>query len=380
MKIGIIGGGVAGLFTAYHLVRAGQEVVLFDSGKCGEGCSWDAAGMLAPINELEFQELELLQAGVASRAMYEGVDKELGGIGLLRHGTFEVALVPDDEGYLRRLYEFQKEQGLPVEWVPGPRIKELDHFLNRNLPCAIWSPADWQVDNHLLVKQLVRYILTKGGDVCENEAVVSWENVGEDRIEIRTNGGKEFPRGSDANGNQPEIRKTYQVDRLVVAAGLGQFSQNSLPYKIYPVRGEMISLKTPDFRFLEKTVRIRNSVLGNAYIVPKPGRILIGSTSEEKGMDASNTAGGILDILRKSYAAVPGIYELDVLDTWAGLRPSTLNRLPICDREGDSPVYHLNGLYRHGILLSPLLGKAMTELILHGRRLPEVENFRLGTH
>ncbi len=62
MKIGIIGGGVAGLFSAWYLSKAGQEVILWDKGECGHGCSWDAAGMLAPINELEFQELPLLRA------------------------------------------------------------------------------------------------------------------------------------------------------------------------------------------------------------------------------------------------------------------------------------------------------------------------------
>ncbi len=370
MKIGIIGGGVAGLFTAYHLVRTGQEVILFDAGRCGHGCSWDAAGMLAPINELEFQELPLLRAGVASRALYEGVEQELGDIGLVRNGTLEVALVPDDEGYLRRLHAFQLEQGLPVEWVPGHKIQEYDSFLNRNLPCAIWSPADWQVDNRKLVVKLVEYLRERGAVIYEEEAVQSWEVIENTAA-----------KSSEVTGNTAvelqTSRRTCQVDRLVVAAGLGKFAKNKLPYKIYPVRGEMISLQVPDSPFLEKTVRIRNSVLGNAYLVPKSDRILIGATSEEKGLDASNTAGGMLDILRKCYAAVPGIYELNVLESWAGLRPSTLNRLPICDREGESPVFHLNGLYRHGILLSPLLGKAMAELILTGKRLPETAHFRI---
>ena len=105
MKIGIVGGGVAGLFTAWYLRKAGQEVHLFEKGECGRGCSWDAAGMLAPVNELEFQELPLLRAGVASRNSYLEVERELGDIGLDRSGTLEVGLTQDEEGYLRRLYE-----------------------------------------------------------------------------------------------------------------------------------------------------------------------------------------------------------------------------------------------------------------------------------
>jgi len=357
-KIGIIGGGIAGLFTAYYLTQSGAAVTLFEKGECGHGCTWNAAGMLAPINELEFQELPLLRAGVASRSLYPAVESVLGDIGLQRSGTLEVALVGDDEGYLRRLYEFQLEHGLQVEWVPGHQLQSHAPLVSRNLACGIWSPADWQVDNRLLSAKLVAYVREKGNVVHENCNVKGW---------FREKGAIKV-----------ETDSTVKLfDQLVVSPGLGEFPPGMLPYKVYPVRGEMVALKPPAFPFLEKTVRIRTQILGNAYIVPKAGRILLGSTSEEKGHAPVNTAGGLLDILRKCYAAVPGIYELDVLDTWAGLRPSTLNRLPICDREGDLPIYHLNGLYRHGILLGPLLGQAMSELVLHDRRMSEVEAFKL---
>lgn len=357
-KIGIIGGGIAGLFTAYYLTQVGEQVTLLEKGSCGHGCTWNAAGMLAPINELEFQELALLQAGVASQSLYAGIEAVLGDIGLIRAGTLEVALQGDDEGYLRRLFDFQIEHGLPVEWVPGHQLQSHAPILSRNLACGIWSPADWQVDNRILAGKLVAYLQENGAVIKENCLVKGWSE-GKGAIRVETDQGVEL------------------FDQLVVSPGLGAFAENQLPYKVYPVRGEMLALQPPPFPFIEKTVRIRSQVLGNAYIVPKAGRILLGSTSEEQGHVPTNTAGGLLDILRKCYAAVPGIYELDVLDTWAGLRPSTLNRLPICDREGDTSIYHLNGLHRHGILLGPLLGQAMATLLLHDRRLPEVESFTL---
>ena len=58
-----------------------------------------------------------------------------------------------------------------------------------------------------------------------------------------------------------------------------------------------------------------------------------------------------------------GLYDLDILEIGAGLRPATLDRLPMIGKEQGREVYHLNGLYRHGILLSPLMGKAMADLV-----------------
>lgn len=360
MKIGIVGGGVAGLFTAWHLGKAGEEVHLFEQGRIGQGCSWDAAGMLAPVNELEFQELALLRAGVASREIYKAIGPDLGDIGLEEAGTLEIGLSKDDEGYLRRLFDFQQSNGLPVKWLRSHEVQDYEPFASRNIPFAIWSPEDIQVDNRKLIPQLAKENLAMGMQLFEQEEVVSWNINESGKVELRTKA------------------RTETFDALVVAVGTGKIEGLKLPYAIYPVRGEMLSLLPPEGDFLQKTIRIRNKTLGNAYVVPKAGRILCGSTSEEQGRAAWNTAGGLLDILRKCYAAVPGIYELQVAEQWAGLRPSTLSRQPIIDREPDRPIYHINGLYRHGILLSPLAGKAIATLMLENHRLPEIEEFRIG--
>ncbi|MEM7039287.1 MAG: FAD-dependent oxidoreductase, partial [Bacteroidota bacterium] len=300
MKVNIIGGGMAGLFTAWYLLRAGQDVVLIDKGECGGGATHDAAGMLAPVNEIEFTELELLHAGLKSRDMYPDVAAELGDIGLDRNGTLEIGLTGDDGRYLKRLFDFQKEQGLPVEWLTGPNVRSAESFLSHKIPSAIWSPEDIRVDNRLLAQQLRRDCLARGMELHEHETALGWQRDSSGEVGVET------------------PSKMLWADALVVACGTGTFEKSPLPYRIYPVRGEMVALTPPQLPFLEKTIRIRNTVLGNAYIVPKRDRILLGSTSEEKGPHPVNSAGGLLDILRKCYAAVPGVYELDVQATWAG--------------------------------------------------------------
>lgn len=354
--IAVIGAGVAGLFTAWYLMRSGASVTVFDKGQPGQGCTSKAAGMLAPINELEFQELELLHAGLASRKLYDEVEQLLGPIGLVRTGTIETGLTADDSGYLKRLFEFQVEQQLPVEWLTGAQLREREPFLSAGLQAGIWSPQDVQVDQLLLVDKLVADLRARGCVFQLLTEVLSAESIN-GQMEVKWGGG------------------SLRCDKVVFATGVQQGGR--LPFRVYPVRGEMISLQPPASPFLTHTVRIRSKVLGPAYIVPKADRILIGSTSEEKGFESLNTAGGLLDILRKVYAAVPGLYELPVKETWSGLRPATLSRMPVIDREGQHNIYHVNGLFRHGILLGPLAGKAAAELILHGIRMKEIESFRM---
>lgn len=354
-NVGIVGGGVAGLFTAWFLAKKGHRVTVMEAGRVGQGCTRMAAGMLAPINELEFGELELLRAGIASRDLYREIESELGDIGLIKAGTLEVALEKDDVGYLERLFEYQQANGLRVKWLRGTEIQDQEPWLSRHIPAAIWSPEDIQLDNRKLPARLKDAIIAMGGRVLENTRILDWEGKGIVRV-----WGEKFDESFDS---------------IVITIGVPRELASKLPYTIYPVKGEMLALEPPIGEFLIHTIRVRNKTLGNGYVVPKEGRILIGSTSEEKGLDDRNSAGGVLDILRRGYAAVPGIYELPILETWAGLRPSSLSRQPIIGKENGSEIYHLNGLYRHGILLSPICGKAMAELISNQYILPEVASF-----
>lgn len=363
MRIAVVGAGSAGLFSAWYLSRMApeHEIVLFDKSEPGKATTWKAAGMLAPIHELEFQELELLYAGIASRNLYlNEVAPYFGEIGLRQTGTLQIGLNQDDLSYLKRLFEFQQSHGLDVQWLKGPEIQELEPFVSRHISQAVFSKSDTQVDHHLLVTKLLAHLRENGVQIKSGVEIESYSILSAEEVELHFGGNQE------------------KFDRVLFATGIPSNKiAAQLPYKIYPVRGEMIALEAFNQQAPETIVRIFSKVLGNGYVVPKQGRILIGSTSEEMGFEMHNTAGGMLDILRKSYAAVPCIYEMKVLETWAGLRPATLNRLPILDKEKGTQVYHLNGLYRHGILLGPLLGKSAALLMLGMEGLEQTKAFIL---
>lgn len=362
MKIAVVGAGSAGLFAAWYLQRMAPdaELHIFDAAAPGQGTTRAAAGMLAPVNELEFQELNLLHAGRASlRCYHDDIVPALGEIGLRTNGTLEVPMQADDVGYLKRLYDFQAAQGLPVEWLQGQDIQAAEPLVAPGIRHAILSRQDVQVDQWLLCARLLNALTGAGAHVHAHTPLRAWEFVG-DQVLLEVGEGKVL------------------FDKVLLALGVpGQDIAPRLPYKIYPIKGEMLSLLPSAQQPLRMTVRMRSTVWGSGYVVPKGDRVLCGSTSEEKGLRPFNTAGGLLDILRKAYAIVPGIYEMEIQEIWSGLRPATLDRLPVLGQEPGRPLYHLNGLYRHGILLGPLLGKAAAHLLLRDERLPEVADFGL---
>jgi glycine oxidase len=344
----IIGAGIAGLSSAYFLAKAGRSVTLVDKGPVEASATWAAAGMLAPVHELEFTEVDLLAASLHSKAMFEEWERELGDIGLQRSGMLEIALLPEDVPYLERQFSFQRQQGLRVEWLKGSALQQYEPELSQRIPAAIYAPEDYHVDNRLLAMRLQEALQAKGAEWI-TAAAQDWSPLpGNQGIVLATDQGE------------------LQCDSLIWASGASSSAAGNYPEKVYPVKGQSLSLITPQSGLLRRPVRIRNRAYGNAYLVPKADRIVLGATSEEMGYDTSVTAGGLLDLLRKAYAAVPAVYDLAVGETYAGLRPATISRQPLVEAHPEATVYYVNGLYRHGILLSPLIGQSLTKLVQQG--------------
>lgn len=345
-EIIIVGGGIAGLSAAWWLQEKGFGIRVIEKQECGMATSRIAAGMLAPVHELEFTELEILKAGLESLEIYNHWESELGDIGLNRTGTIEVASSAEDIPYLKRQFEFQREQGQSVFWLDQRSLIEKEPMLAGTVPCGIFAPGDIQVENRILLPKLREALLRRGGVINEFTEFVSWDESNSIAL-IKDNKGDE---------------EKIPAQCIVLATGVASGLVPNHP-EIIPVKGEMIALEPNSSFPLKHVIRIRNRRLGNAYVVPKRFTILAGSSSEHKGYDTSNTLGGVMDIMRKCYQVLPGLYELKIQEIYAGLRPASLDHLPKISTILPGSVYCLNGLYRHGILLGPWAGRELAEMI-----------------
>ena len=370
-KVIIIGGGVIGLGIGWQLAKMGCAVTIYERDRAGRAASWAAAGMLAPLSEVHFEEQELLQLGSMSLRLYPEWVEELEAdsrmsVGYKTEGTLIVGIDRDDAQLLQHLYESQKLLDLRVEWLDGAAAREIEPLLSPKITAAISSEDDHQVDNRLMVKALITAYQKAGGTLFENIPV--------EKIELREGQAK----GVWVKG------ALHDADVVVLAAGcwsneIGGLPENVTP-PIRPVKGQMLALKMESSVALQKVIRTpRAKYATDVYLVPKNnGRLVIGATSEEMGFDTQLTAGGLFELLRGAWEAVPGIYELPILETWAGLRPGSRDNAPILGPTEVKNMIMATGHYRNGILLTPITAREISSLILTGNISETIAPFQLS--
>lgn len=268
-----------------------------------------------------------------------------------------MALDRDEAEALQRHYQFQKEHGLDVEWLTGAEAREVEPMLTPRLPAAVFSHFDHQVDNQLLVDALIIAFRKCGGQLVEHEPV---EAVVPD---------EHTPAVILAKGHRVE------ASHVIIAAGAWSRSIAGLEADhrpaVRPVKGQMIQMQ------MALPFELSHVVWGrHAYLAPKrSGRLLLGATMEERGFDRTVTAGGLYTLLEAGWRMVPGIYDLEVTDTWAGLRPGSRDNDPLLGPSAAPGVFFATGHYRNGILLTPVTAQEMARMVLTGETSPWLAPF-----
>jgi glycine oxidase len=112
------------------------------------------------------------------------------------------------------------------------------------------------------------------------------------------------------------------------------------------------------------------------YLVPRrDGRLLVGATVEERGFDASLTAGAVLTLLESAWRVVPSIEELPIHEMWVGHRPGSRDDAPILGAGPIPGLIYATGHHRNGILLTPITADLIAALILDGVADPALAAF-----
>jgi len=105
----------------------------------------------------------------------------------------------------------------------------------------------------------------------------------------------------------------------------------------------------------------------DTYIVPKAdGRIITGATVEPGRYDGDVTPSGMMHCMAEASRLVPGLADLPIEESWAGLRPTTPDKGPILGGSGRwDNVYLAGGYWRNGVLLAPKTGQLIADQILN---------------
>ena len=358
-RVLVVGGGVIGLSCAWRLAEAGHEVTLVAPDPGRDGASWVAAGMLAPVTEVQFGEApltELLREGAALWKEFATSLERASGhdVGYDESGTLTVALDASDRAALDQLLAYQHALGGTAHRRTASECRALVPSLTPTLRGGIEVPGDHHVDNRALLGALVQACRAKGVRFVPLtvEAVV--------------------PGGPSRPGPSVDLSDGSRLgsDHLLLAAGtgtphIGGLGAAGLP-EIRPVKGHILRLGPAEGRtgppLLPRTVRAL--VHGRSiYLVPRPdGTLVVGATMEERGTDLGVRAGAVHELLCDARAVVPGIDELELLEAGTGLRPATPDNTPVVGWTALAGVAVASGHFRNGMLLAPLTAAAVVDL------------------
>jgi glycine oxidase len=325
LNVAVVGAGVVGLACAAELMARGARVVIHERGpRIGaEACSWFAGGMLAPWCEGESAEEPVVRLGQEAADWWQ---RHAGGV--TRGGTLVVA-PSRDRSELRRFGQRTNH----FEEIDGEAIAGLEPDLAGRFSRGLFFAGEAHLDPREAIVALAERVVASGAALHLDSTVEPADLAADIVLDCR---------GLAARDALPELRG---------------------------VKGEMLLLKSEEIA-LARPVRLLHPRIP-LYIVPRAdGLFMVGATMIESGERRRISARAMLELLGAAYALHPAFAEAQVVEIGTDARPAFPDNLPRLVRRGK--VIHVNGLYRHGFLLSPAMARMAADAVLDPQAKPEM--------
>lgn len=364
----VVGAGVAGSAVALELAARGASVTVLDRPSPPGRATGAAAGMLSPQYEGRAND-PLFRLGVESRRVYPAFAEriaELSGVEpAYRAGGMLVASWTEGETReARRSLQRQREAGLRGRVLSPGEARDVHPGASPHAHSHLWLPDEARVDAQRLAEALPGALRSAGVDLREGRRVRAVEapdrEGGGGPAAVRLEGGERLEGGA-----------------VVVAAGAWTSGIRGLPGapEVRPVKGQMVRLSPPS----PPDPVILADHAGH-YVVPRQdGTVVAGSTMEEAGFDAGTDRAVVSGLVEGARRLAPSLARAELRESWAGLRPVTRDGRPVLGPAPRGPrIFYATGYGRHGILVAPVAGRAVADLILDGGSGVEWEPFRPG--
>ncbi|MBE1497518.1 D-amino-acid dehydrogenase [Amycolatopsis lexingtonensis] len=321
MRVLVIGSGIGGAATAWHLARRGVEVVVADAARPGTATE-AGAGIVSPWTS-KWEDALYPLASAAGR-YYREFTAELEG------SSFEVVggmIVSADEAELTEARERLDKRSADTQEIG--EVRRLDPAQARELfPAlapglgAVHLTGAGRVDGHELRRAFLRDAERQGAKFVEGEVAFRADG---------TVAGEEGP---------------LEADSVVVAAGAWSrdlLAPLGIDLPVTPHRGQISHFDLPGTDTAAWPVVLPRT--SHYLLAFGGGRVVAGATREaESGFDYRVTAAGQREVLDHALAVAPGLADATLAETRVGFRPGTPDGLPIL------------GLLRPGLAVSTGFG------------------------
>ncbi|WP_433746949.1 NAD(P)/FAD-dependent oxidoreductase [Falsibacillus pallidus] len=350
-KIIVVGAGILGASTTFHLAKAGLDVVLIDRFDKGQATD-AAAGIVCPwISQRRNKAwYEMVKGGAR---YYPDLIQQLEECGETKTGyTRSGALsIHNDHSKLEKMAERAIERRKDAAEIGEVKIltpeqtKELFPPLSDEFG-AVWVSGGAKVNGRALRDALINAAVKKGAEVICGDAELIQE-------------------GSRISGVRMDGRE-MTADKVIVTAGVWArelLEQVGISFMVKPQKAQIVHLQLEDKGTENWPVIMPPN---DQYILSfADGRVVVGATHEnEAGFDFKVTAGGVHEVISKALDIAPGLAEGEWVETRVGFRPFTPDFLPVIGPlPGVDGLLIANGLGASGLTSGPYLGAELAKLV-----------------
>ena len=386
----IAGGGVIGASCAYYLSRdRNLRVALIDAKRPGNASRASAGGLWAIGESVGLgcgviffrmttakRKREAVGSAItvdattphilpqsffdfalASNALYPALHEDL----KANHGMdfkFEqsglkfVIYDEEDQLYAQHIAAQIPHLSQHLRWLDQATLRENEPYISHEAQGALEFLCDHQISPFRLTDSYTEAARQNGVDIYYNTNVTGVIREGDRVTGVKTAEAGNFSCHTliNAGGAWAAELSEWATDRRI-------------PVK--PVKGQIVlSEKMPKL--------LRGCITtSDCYIAQKDnGEILIGSTTEDKGFDVSNTQPEIAGLVQGALRCIPELKNANIKRCWAGLRPGTPDELPILGPvDGIDGYLNACGHFRTGMLTSAITGVLLDGLV-NGKPLP----------
>ena len=373
----VIGGGIAGASAAYHLAMHGRRVTLLERGDIASGASGVNAGAIDSVGWGQSTDLQThLTAG--SQELFDHVQNELrADIEFRRSGALQAIHTPDQYAYARDRVAALRSRGHAVELLTIREARSLEPEMSPALLGAMYSPLRSQADPVKATRAFATLAERHGARVLTQHEVTSCTAR---------------PTGYSVSTSRGEVVTSH----LVIAAGawcgpVGEMLGLEIP--IVPVRGQMWATApvapcvfhtisaaesamawardhggAPPDLTIRDGARVTRHLYGRQR---RNGEVIFGGDRELVKFDMTPDPAGIEVNRGHAIQVLPGLAELPIARTWAGLMPFPLDGKPLIGRiPGRDNLWIVSGLASSGFGRGPMAGKLLADSLHAGAPLP----------
>ncbi len=354
--IAVVGAGLIGRLIALSLhrdrVKQGYQITLFDkddkSGK--QSAAYAAAGLLTPLGEAMHCEANIVEMGFESLKLWPSILASLDEYTFFQQeGAIMVSHEQDRGDYLRvKRYLNNHYPQHDVHELNREQLLVLEPEIGRSFNQALFLAEEGQIGNrkllialrHQLEKEQVNWL-----SQCQVQSITPVSN------------------GCSLNYQHQETAQQKHFDLVIDCRGMGANQGSNDASKLSElrgVRGEMMQLYAPDVH-ITRPIRLMHPRY-QLYIAPKgKGFYVVGATEIESEDSSPMTVRSAMELLSAAYSVHPGFAEANIRQHVCQLRPAFNDNQPKISHKNN--LIQVNGLYRHGFLIAPVLLEQIKQLV-----------------